>query len=225
MADQTEHKSDEYGDELGFERLVFFSDAVMAIAITLMALEIHLPELEPNATTDQVNAAFQTIIPHIGVYALSFVVIGIYWVVHHRLFRIIRRYDLTLIWLNLIFLMLIAFLPVATNALGSYSNTVLITDFYSASIALIGFSEFALWFYALRKNYMPPLAHPRGSLYFGLRVLTPPAVFLLSILIAAFNVNLAQISWVLIVPVSIVLRLIFRAEDAERDPYSQGERK
>src|SRR4051812_24664751 len=105
MGQQVEPANDEHGDQLGFERLVFFSDAVMAIAITLMALEIRLPELQPQLTSDQVSAAFQTLLPHIGVYILSFLVIGLYWMVHHRLFRVIRRYDVTLMWLNLIFLM------------------------------------------------------------------------------------------------------------------------
>ncbi len=225
MSDQVENASGSRGDELGFERLVFFSDAVMAIAITLMALEIRLPELEPETSAAQISAAFQTLLPHIGVYVLSFLVIGLYWMVHHRLFRVIRRYNTTLMWFNLIFLMAVGFLPVATNALGVYPNFPLTTAFYAVSIAIVGISEFVVWFYALRKGYIPPYTARYGALYFALRVLIPPAIFLLSILIIPISVDWAKYSWALMVPLLYLLGLIFPAERAERVRYEQGQRE
>ena len=153
-------------DPLGFERLVFFSDAVMAIAITLMTLEIRLPELDPARAADPINAALLTMVPHIAVYVLSFVVIGTYWVLHHRLFRLIKRYDITLIWLNLVFLMFVAFVPVATNALGDYSGLPIVTTLYAVSLALMGLSQGGLWWYALLKNFVVfPHKAPRLGLY------------------------------------------------------------
>jgi TMEM175 potassium channel family protein len=224
MSEQVEHANDEHGDELGFERLVFFSDAVMAIAITLMALEIRLPELEPDLAADQISAAFQTLLPHIGVYVLSFLVIGLYWMVHHRLFRIIRHFDASLLWLNLIFLMMVAFLPVATNTLGTYPNLGLTTAFYAVSIALVGLSEFVVWYYALRKHYMPSFVAPRAALYYALRILVPPAVFLFSLLIIPFDVDWAKYSWALMIPILFILGMIFPRERAERDAYQRGKR-
>ena len=67
---------------LNFERIVFFSDAVFAIAITLLALEIRLPEVEPDALPHAILA----LVPEIAVYALSFLIVGLYWVGHHRTF-------------------------------------------------------------------------------------------------------------------------------------------
>ena len=223
MSQQVEHANEDHSDELGFERLVFFSDAVLAIAITLMALEIRLPELEPERAADQISVAFQALLPHIGVYILSFLVIGIYWTVHHRLFRQIRRYNSRLMWFNLFFLMMAAFLPVATNALGTYSSLPLVTAFYAVSVALVGLSEFALWLYAVRSGFMVQPAAKHSRLYFGIRILVPPLTFLLSILLIPVSVDWAQASWALMIPILFGLRFIFPREHAERALFEQGE--
>ena len=224
MSDQVEHANDEREDELGFERMVFFSDAIFSVAITLMALEIRLPELDPEHAADQIGAALAALVPHIEVYVLTFVVIGVYWLVHHRLFRAIQRFDFPLMWLNLIFLM-IALIPVATNALGTYPELGLTVAFYSVTIALVGFSEFALWFYALRKRYFPDFVAPHGALYLAMRILAPPVVFLLSILMVPIDTDLAKLSWVVLIPLLFILGRIFPRERAERDSYQHGARK
>jgi uncharacterized membrane protein len=218
------HKVD-HADALGFERLVFFSDAVLAIAITLMALEIRIPEIELGSenVAEQVAAALQSLLPHIGVYMLSFAVVGIYWIVHHRLFRYIKRYDTRLMWFNLVFLMSGAFLPVATNALGTYPNTPLVIAFYSFSVALLGLTEFALWLYATTRGYTAVDQAPHASTYFGLRILSAPLVFLFSILLIPISLDLARISWALIIPLTIAIQRIFPTEHAERHAYEIGE--
>ena len=81
-------------DELGLERIVFFSDAVIAIAITLLALGIRLPGVHAG---HEIPAALLSLWPR----HLSFLVDGSCWVPHHRVFRAVRRYDDTLIWLNM----------------------------------------------------------------------------------------------------------------------------
>ncbi len=213
-----------HSDKLGFERLVFFSDAVMAIAITLMALEIRLPELAPDQAAAQIGAAVQALIPHIFVYVLSFLVIGTYWVVHHRLFRMMRRYNYRLMWLNIIYLMLVAFVPAATNALGMYPDLPMVTVLYSVSITLVGLSEFLVWIYALRQGYVVHVtATPRLNLYISIRILTPPLIFLLSLLIVPFSILATQLSWALMIPMFYLLRFIFPREHAERAVFESGE--
>jgi uncharacterized membrane protein len=80
------------------DRVVFFSDAVFAIAMTLLALTLSLPAGTTNA---DVASALHKSIPSMLTYALSFGVIAIYWLAHHRMFRYIRRLDATLLVLNL----------------------------------------------------------------------------------------------------------------------------
>ena len=218
-----ESVADQHGSELGFERLVFFSDAVMAIAITLMALEIRIPELEPEVAAGQIDAAIRSLVPQVAVYLLSFVVIGTYWLLHHRLFRLIRRYDVTLIWLNLVFLMFVAFVPAATNGLGKYSSLPIVTALYAVSLASVGLSELILWRYAVNKGFVVyGSSAPRLNLYITLRLLTPPTIFLLSLLVTWLDPHLAQISWALMIPTFLALRLLFPREHAARVQFESG---
>src|SRR5260221_6007582 len=115
------------------ERVVFFSDAVFAIAITLLVLELRMPErLAEPAPDHQLAVGLLHLIPKFLSYAISFWLIGLYWWVHHRLFRHIRRWDEGLIWLNLHFLFLVAVLPFPVALVGSWGDRRGAEVFYAA---------------------------------------------------------------------------------------------
>src|SRR5258707_188668 len=101
--------------ELGLERLIFFSDAVIAIAITLLVLDLRLPEASGESLAAQLGDLSSSFLS----FFMSFAVIGLFWEAHHRLFGFIERYDRTLLWLNLAFLFLIASLPFPTSVLAN----------------------------------------------------------------------------------------------------------
>ena len=105
MAEKTEH---------ALERLVFFSDAVFAIAITLLIIEIHPPHLEPHAGDAAHWQALAQLIPRFVGYAVSFWVIGMFWMGHHRAFNLASRYSARVLPWNLALLMTIAFMPFVT---------------------------------------------------------------------------------------------------------------
>lgn len=109
------------GDEVDnpLERMIFFSDAVFAIAITLLVIEIHVPHLPHGATSAQYGAALAELVPSLAAFMLSFFVIGRFWIGHHNAFSHVRRYDPKLLWPNLVFLFAIAFMPFATAFLGA----------------------------------------------------------------------------------------------------------
>lgn len=192
-------------DETGLERLVFFSDAVMAIAITLLALEIRLPTLPEGVTDAQLWSALSSIGSSYLGYAISFWVIGLYWVAHHRTFRGVVRYDGTLLLLNLLLLFVIAFIPFPTAVLGEMGNRTA-TIFYAATMAAVGLVMALIWWYTRAGNRLLNAPLPRHEFRRGLaRVLLPPIVFLLSIGLAFWHVNVAQWSWAL-TALSLLLR-------------------
>jgi uncharacterized membrane protein len=106
-------------NEHALERLVFFSDAVFAIAITLLVIELHAPEL-PRGSADGAHwAALGHLIPSFFGFGLSFVVIGRFWIGHHRAFSLTQSYNDHLLGPNLALLGVIAFLPFATAYLSA----------------------------------------------------------------------------------------------------------
>lgn len=106
----------------GLERIVFMSDAVFAIALTLLVLEIKLPPLEHPLTSGEFAGAILGLLPKLYSYVLSFLVLGVYWVAHHRDFGNVTCYDARLIWLNLFVLLFVDFLPFSSALLGEYGD-------------------------------------------------------------------------------------------------------
>src|SRR5512139_4002852 len=93
---------------LQLERIVFFSDAVFAIAITLLIIEIKVPHLDATATDRDFLIALARLIPSFIGYFFSFLVIGAYWIGHHKIYGKVVDWDYGLIWRNVFFLMAIA---------------------------------------------------------------------------------------------------------------------
>ena len=99
------------------ERIAFFSDAVFAIAITLLSVRIAIPPAARNLG----HALAENWREYLS-FALSFYVIGSYWISHHAMFRLVLRYDGVLLRMNLLFLATIAFLPFPTEVIGRYAG-------------------------------------------------------------------------------------------------------
>lgn len=133
-------------------RIEFFSDAVFAIAITLLALEIKIPELEHHAKDGEILHALAGLGRILFSYVFSFVLIGTQWVRHHALFRLIRRHDPVLLALNLFGLMLVTLVPLPTELYGDHiSSTAAVAVFY-AYHAVNALVWLAMWSYASHKN-------------------------------------------------------------------------
>ncbi len=185
-------------EQLGLERIIFFSDAVFAIAITLLALELRVPDIPLNQAAELPQRLIE-MTPKFVSYLLSFLIIGSYWITHHRDFQFIQHYDRRLIWINLLLLMFVAFLPFPTAMLGNYPATQFTVTFYAATLAATGFSKSLLWWYASRGHRLiDPALDPLLISHIIRRSLITPFVFLFSIIVAIFNPLVAMWSWGLV---------------------------
>jgi uncharacterized membrane protein len=185
-------------EHLGLERLVFFSDAVFAIAITLLAIEIRLPESEGTLTDGQLVHTLLSLWPQYLGYVISFLVIGLFWLGHHRKFCLIQRYDNTLLIINIIMLMLVAFSPFPTSLLSEYGSRMA-TIFYALFMLLLGLANMAIWFYASYHNrLLDTKFDARQRKRETQRAASVPAVFALSIGLAFIDTTLAKFSWALV---------------------------
>ncbi|GHO98863.1 hypothetical protein KSF_089110 [Reticulibacter mediterranei] len=203
------------------ERLIFFSDAIFAIAITLLALDIRLPSLPLNVTDTDLFNALLAIGPKYYSFSMSFLAIGLYWLGHHRLFQYIARYDTILLLLNLLLLMCIAFIPFPSAVIGDYDNLTA-SIFYALTLAITGSLSAGMWLYASAGGRLLSDELDRRSFRFSLfRVSLAPTLFLLSVGVAALNPFLARILWYLIALVSLIIALLdrkgWRKEALERE--------
>ena len=97
-------------------RLEAFSDGVFAIVITLLILDIRFPEVEYN----RFGETLISVVPRILAYVMSFVIIGLYWVIHHNSMHAIKRTDRGFLWLNILLLLCVSFIPFPTSLVGRY---------------------------------------------------------------------------------------------------------
>jgi uncharacterized membrane protein len=180
------------------ERMIAFSDAVMAVAITLLVLDLKMPEGISDA---QLGAALQASLHSVGVYVLSFVVVGMFWMGHHEQFTHIRRVDSTLMWLNMLYLLTIGLIPFVTSLLSDH-GTELSTCLYAGVLVTTSLLSTLMWWYAGRDPELMPADVPQSVRREGLwSTLLVGAVFALSIVIAlAWSPLAAQLSWLLLIP-------------------------
>ena len=178
------------------ERIVNFSDGVFAIAITILILDIGVPDgLSPSEVPAQVLDLW----PKYLSYVISFLVLAIYWQAHHRVFRPIRGYDGTLLWLNFLFLMAVAFLPFPTSLLGEYSEEQVSVVIYAVNAAVASLLLITISWYATGGHRLvaPDLDDEKERIR-RLQGLAVPVVFLLSIGVSFFSPTAAMYSWLLL---------------------------
>ena len=146
--------------EPALERFVFFSDAVFAIAITLLALEIKIPVL-PDGSSEQVwEGTLLGLIPSFFAFGLSFFVIGSIWTAHHGLFRWVAKFDQRLIAPNMLLLLAIVLVPFSSGLLVNTVHAPAPYVFYSGTLLLAGVSKAWLTAAALRPGLLRPDVTP-----------------------------------------------------------------
>jgi uncharacterized membrane protein len=143
-------------------RLEAFSDGVLAIAITLLIIEIGVPHVEGD---DSLGDRIGDLWPSYFAYVLSFITIGIYWANHHSYMQLFRRTDHAFLILNVVFLMTIAFLPFPTAVLGEYLREDAqrgdAVTFYAFGLLLPAIAWFLLWWYGRARGLLLEGLAPR----------------------------------------------------------------
>lgn len=187
------------------ERTMFFSDAVFAIAMTLLVLDLKLPELDPKMSAAEFQAVLADQAEPLAAFILSFILVGRLWMNHHRKFVAIKNYDSALQSINLMALFFVVFLPVPTSLLFQASTQSPWPPIISAlTISGSVVSLSILWAHAHRAKLMHGWVD--AALYRLVLHGTDPvvAVFALSIPVAFISPEWAMYSWLLIWPLSVV---------------------
>jgi uncharacterized membrane protein len=188
------------------DRLSAFSDGVFAIAITLLVLSIEAPDFDDQSFSD----AFETFRPQLLSYALSFVVIGVYWKAHHRMFRTLRRVTPRLLNLNLLLLGFVALIPFPTEILGNSGSTTEAVVLYAVVLGATGYASTLLWWYLLHEQLVATVPGDAAQATV-IRAAIAPTVFVCSIPLAFVEPVLAQLFWLMIIVANLVVNRRFGA--------------
>jgi uncharacterized membrane protein len=200
-----------------YDRILFFSDAVFAIAITLLVVELPAPienALDHHVLIQSGQQLRDAASSSIVGFGISFGAIGLFWVGHHGLFRYIKAFDRPLMLLNLLFLGTIAFLPYPTDLLSSVASQAPAVVFYAACAGTAGLLETIMWLYATRARVglIGDVSRDTRRLVL-LQTGRTPVVFGISIVIAQFSPGAATYSWAAIVVVGAVSRYLYGHHD------------
>jgi uncharacterized membrane protein len=200
--------------EFQLERMILFSDAVFAIAITLLVIEIKVPELHENVTEKALLKEIGHLVPKFLGFIISFMIIGAYWTIHHRLFGYITKLTSKLTALNFFFLFTIVLMPFSTGIFGEYSRPStlhLITPYavYILNICLTGLANYLLWSYVSKPANQVAEGLPDQQImkHAKQRALLIPVIFFCSLLVALWNPYVGRYVPLLI---PIVLKLVIK---------------
>jgi TMEM175 potassium channel family protein len=125
-------------------RLEAFSDGVFAIVITLLILNVRVPD--GRTLTLQ---SLRPLVPPLATFALSFIMVGVYWIAHHHMLHFIKQVDRRLLWLNLLVLLCVVFIPFPASLLGTGFNNSLAVRLYGLSLIATNASGLLFWLYAI----------------------------------------------------------------------------
>jgi uncharacterized membrane protein len=208
--------------EFQLERLILFSDAVFAIAITLLVIEIKIPDKEflkehADLSDKTLLGELGRLIPKFIGFFISFLLIGLYWSIHHRLFGFVTSYDRKLLFLNLLFLFFLALMPFSTGFYSEYAGSELFEKqlkvpmtFYVLNFCCLGFVNHFMWRRignAKNKLAEPPIDPMILKLAYA-RSLVVPCLFLLMLPVAYLTNVLFAVYIPMLIPV--VIRIIKR---------------
>ena len=164
------------------DRIIFFSDAVFAIAITLLVLELKAPVVADAAADRELPGKLLDMFPKYFSFVFSFWMIAFYWTLHHRICRHLVRYTSLFVGLNFLMLMGIVLLPFSMGVFGDYFNHKLPAILYFGNAIFCGLFLWLLWRYASHGRRLLPADFPQRHIaMLGWLALLMPAVNLVSI--------------------------------------------
>lgn len=212
MSDHLQH---ELKKEFQLERMILFSDAIFAIAITLLVLEIKVPNINRHIATDaMLSQSLDELMPKLVGFLLSFFFIGLYWTIHHRMFGFVVNYTRKLLWLNLYFLFAVVLMPFSTAFFSEYLLRFLKIPMliYSGNIVFLGVMNILLWLHITNpKNELVEGLNAEESKYFLIRAILIPVMFIIFSVLYFFANKTIVIYLFLLLPIATrAIRTFFK---------------
>jgi len=220
----TGRRTYERGVGIAFDRVAFFTDAVFAIAMTLLIVAVELPELKgPLDEPSTMIEPLKGMAPQLFSFFLAFLLLGRYWMAHHAFFAVLQKVDRRLIALNLIYLSFVAFLPFPTELIGKYEENPISVALFALTMAAISGMETVIFRHAHRNRLLIHAMSEEVYRYGMIQSTVPVALFLVSIPIAFWDpvTRLTWLIWIAAFPIGL---LVDRRQREEARKHRQAMR-
>lgn len=165
------------------ERVTGLIDAIFAFAMTLLVLTIDVPDVPLN----QLGAALSDDLNRFGYYVLAFFLLAIFWISSVRKFRNIEKVDSKFLWLNLVNLLFIVFIPFSTQVMGKYSDSLLAVNIFNLNLMIAGLMSFIIFNYAHTHQLNISKYDDTEAGKLKARILVVPFVSLAAIILSFFT--------------------------------------
>jgi uncharacterized membrane protein len=185
-------------DALPTTRIEALHDATFAIVMTLLILEFRVPEVEDH---HELVRGLLALWPTAVAYVLTFLNLGVYWVGQHNQFHYIRATDRTLLWINLLFLMLVSGLPFSTALLGRYPQEQLPYLLYGANMIVAGLTMYLHWCYATMHHRLTD--HDIEDAFVAAikrRILFAPLIAVIAMAVSFVSLPLSLLIYLILIP-------------------------
>lgn len=195
-------------------RVMALTDAVFAIIMTLLVLDIRVPRL---AAGENLAQGLLRVWPNLLVFVISFLLTGMYWVSHRDLFTLVRGVDRGLVWLNILFLLPVALVPFAASLLAEYSRNALALQLYGLLLIVIELLGLVLWVYIRSHPDLLFVPIGRRTLWSGAATVMTPALLSIIAILLAGRLPDISLGIYLTLPLLYFLAITFLRRSAPKD--------
>jgi uncharacterized membrane protein len=182
--------------EMRLTRIEAFSDGVFAIIVTLLVLELKVPELKDHSSVSELARQLRELLPKFLSWLISFIIVCKFWLNHHHILGFARHADYGMVWLNSIFLMFQSFVPFPTALMGEYPDNPLAVSLFGVVMAFNTLLFIALHAYIVRKLVKPELEDAHDP-HFIRKSFVGPLSYLVGVAAAWLSVNAAFLVYML----------------------------
>jgi uncharacterized membrane protein len=196
------------------DRVVALSDGVFAIIITILVLEIAVPE---DLSEQSLIEALDDLRPTLVAWVISFLLTGMFWVAHRDLFARVCVVNRDLVWLNLLFLLPVSLIPFVSSVLGQYPNAPVAMHLYGVVLITATLMRFVIYRYMAKRPALlwPDVSIDRSSLGVALTV-APIAVYLLAMVVADASTALSAVLFFSVPVLYFILVTVLREHPSTR---------
>jgi uncharacterized membrane protein len=186
-------------------RMETLVDGIFAIAMTLLVLGITLPQPQQSLAPAVLSGMIYGLVPQVFLFVVAFLVLALFWLGHHRQFHFVCKVDPALLWINILILIAIVFVPLSTDIAGDYPFVLSTVLLFHANMLMVGLLFAVQWRHITRHEHLcEPVPEGKIVRHWFLRSSLVPAVAGIAVVIAVVSPPLSLLTY-LILPAGIYL--------------------